>query len=673
MATQLPLGVPAAVTVRDLRLQYSSRAPPVINGANLTVPKGVIYGLLGASGCGKTSLLKCLVGLCKPNSGTVLVFGKQLHQGLVPGPAVGFMPQELALHEDFTIAENMYFFGQLLGMPWELIYTRINFLCSFFQLLPANRFVENLSGGQKRRVSLAVALIHSPPFLILDEPTVGLDPVLRDAIWRYFVVLSHEQATTIVVTTHFIEEIADAALVGIMRNAKIWCEKPPEELISLYGPGTLSDAYLKVCRRLDFPDDKDPSPPPQPVQPLEVKLATIPDAMLTWKNWASVRSVTRVRALVAKNLLKIMRRLVTIVFQLVMPSCVGVVFCLFVGGNPTNLPMAVVCDEPQGTYSKAFLSFIDPVIIDQKVYPNREEAFAAVRREDVWGTIHIPGNYTLILEQRLHDPQRHHQGAASRQRPGVTIRHQDVDQPEPLHRDAQDFRSVLPSLRLHFPGIHEPRNYRLHPVRTVHHAHGTAVGQRGPGRDSRPVRRRRVEHHRGDNRPRAGADGARVRADCVHARRVRQRFRHTRTRLHLRGLYYSRLHGVHRHEFRVLHVVGVQRRGNGAADVNGRIIPGAAHGRGAVAGGRDAHCAAARQLRGSAGAARARTAGRHAAQLHHRQPPSAVRRRRQRRLDAGSAAARHLHILVHGQVERGVGVNLIGVPCISPFPQTAVD
>ncbi|XP_065301088.1 ABC transporter G family member 20-like isoform X1 [Dermacentor albipictus] len=401
MATQLPLGVPAAVTVRDLRLQYSSRAPPVINGANLTVPKGVIYGLLGASGCGKTSLLKCLVGLCKPNSGTVLVFGKQLHQGLVPGPAVGFMPQELALHEDFTIAENMYFFGQLLGMPWELIYTRINFLCSFFQLLPANRFVENLSGGQKRRVSLAVALIHSPPFLILDEPTVGLDPVLRDAIWRYFVVLSHEQATTIVVTTHFIEEIADAALVGIMRNAKIWCEKPPEELISLYGPGTLSDAYLKVCRRLDFPDDKDPSPPPQPVQPLEVKLATIPDAMLTWKNWASVRSVTRVRALVAKNLLKIMRRLVTIVFQLVMPSCVGVVFCLFVGGNPTNLPMAVVCDEPQGTYSKAFLSFIDPVIIDQKVYPNREEAFAAVRREDVWGTIHIPGNYTLILEQRM--------------------------------------------------------------------------------------------------------------------------------------------------------------------------------------------------------------------------------------------------------------------------------
>ncbi|KAH9372223.1 hypothetical protein HPB48_003430 [Haemaphysalis longicornis] len=85
--------VPAAVSVRGLTLQYSSKAPPIIDKANLTVPKGAIYGLLGASGCGKTSLLKCLVGLQKPDSGTVLVFGEPLHKGLVPGPAVGFMPQ----------------------------------------------------------------------------------------------------------------------------------------------------------------------------------------------------------------------------------------------------------------------------------------------------------------------------------------------------------------------------------------------------------------------------------------------------------------------------------------------------------------------------------------------------------------------------------------------------
>ncbi|XP_077512681.1 ABC transporter G family member 23-like [Amblyomma americanum] len=313
------------------------------------------------------------------------------------------MPQELALLEDFTIAENMYFFGQLLGMPGFLIYKRITFLCSFFQLLPADRFVKTLSGGQQRRVSLAVALMHSPPFMILDEPTVGLDPVLRDAIWRYFVVLSREQSTTIVVTTHFIEEIADAALVGIMRNAKIWCERPPSELISLYGPGTLSDAYLKVCQRLDFPGgDRQP----MLAAPKQTKPVPLPASMMTWTNWASVRSVTRVRALVAKNLLKIMRRVVcgrsqTIVFQLVMPSCVGVVFCLFVGGNPTDLSMAVVNQDPQGLYPRLFLEFIDADIIVKKPYSSREEAFAAVRREDAWGVIYVPENYTENFKLRL--------------------------------------------------------------------------------------------------------------------------------------------------------------------------------------------------------------------------------------------------------------------------------
>ncbi|XP_049528974.1 ABC transporter G family member 23-like [Dermacentor silvarum] len=109
-----------------------------------------------------------------------------------------------------------------------------------------------VSGGQQRRVSLAVALMHQPPFLILDEPTVGLDPVLREAIWRYFLVLSEEDGVTLLVTTHFIEEIAKAAMVGVMKNGKIWCERPPTELMEMYGAATLANSYLKVCQALDF-------------------------------------------------------------------------------------------------------------------------------------------------------------------------------------------------------------------------------------------------------------------------------------------------------------------------------------------------------------------------------------------------------------------------------------
>ncbi|KAL1430207.1 hypothetical protein MTO96_015273 [Rhipicephalus appendiculatus] len=375
----------AAVVVRDLRLCYSRHSPPVIDGANMTIPKGghvsrpsflcprllwrrvpsrdERYGLLGASGCGKTSLLKCLVGLSKPDSGTVLIFGQQLHRGLVPGPGVGFMPQELALHADFTIAENMYFFGQLLGMPLEKIYERISFLCSFFQLLPANRFVEHLSGGQQRRVSLAVALMHQPPFLILDEPTVGLDPVLREAIWRYFLVLSEEDGVTLLVTTHFIEEIAKATTVGVMKNGKIWCERPPGELMKTYGTATLAQSYLKA---------------------------------------RPVRSCLRLRALVVKNLLKIMRKVITVVFQLVVPSCVGVVFCLFVGGKPSNLPVGVVNEDKNGSFSQAFLAEISNETVAQMPFSDLRQAFDAVLDEQAWGTIHIPPNYTKELNARVH-------------------------------------------------------------------------------------------------------------------------------------------------------------------------------------------------------------------------------------------------------------------------------
>ncbi|XP_075551063.1 ABC transporter G family member 23-like isoform X6 [Dermacentor variabilis] len=385
----------AAVAVRDLRLSYSRNSPPVIDGANMTIPKGAIYGLLGASGCGKTSLLKCLVGLSKPDSGTVLIFGQQLHEGLVPGPGVGFMPQELALHSDFTIAENMYFFGQLLGMPLEKIYERIAFLCSFFQLLPANRFVEHLSGGQQRRVSLAVALMHQPPFLILDEPTVGLDPVLREAIWRYFLVLSEKNGVTLLVTTHFIEEIAKAAMVGVMKNGKIWCELPPTELMEAYGAATLAESYLKVCQALDFPPppaekqaqpiSEKQKPQPVPVKPqpeplrrprlapaTPVQPCPVPESLLTWANWGPVRSCIRLRALVVKNLLKIMRRVITVVFQLVVPSCVGVVFCLFVGGKPSNLPVGVVNEDQHGAFSRAFLGEIsNETVVQGALQQNR--------------------------------------------------------------------------------------------------------------------------------------------------------------------------------------------------------------------------------------------------------------------------------------------------------------
>ncbi|CAF1285518.1 unnamed protein product [Didymodactylos carnosus] len=206
-----------AICVQNAYKSYGYWKPVnVLHDINLNVPKGFIYGLLGPSGCGKTTLLRCLVGRLQLNNGQLTVLGAapgSRGHG-VPGHKVGFMPQETALYKDFNISEILHYFGRLHNMTRKDILNRESFLIAFLDLPSKTKKIYQLSGGQQRRVSLACALLQQPELLILDEPTVGVDPLLREKIWSHLILISKTNGTTIVITTHYIEEARKANRVG---------------------------------------------------------------------------------------------------------------------------------------------------------------------------------------------------------------------------------------------------------------------------------------------------------------------------------------------------------------------------------------------------------------------------------------------------------------------------
>ena len=167
--------------------------------------------MIGPSGCGKTTLLSAIVNAVSINEGSINVLSELQTQ--VSRHRIGFMPQKISLIDEFTITEVVYYFGRIYGMSNNKIIERLAFICKLLDLKSTKMVIGNCSGGQLRRISLAVSLLHDPEILILDEPTVGLDAMLRQKIWNFLHETTEVNNTTVIITTHYIEEAKKADYV----------------------------------------------------------------------------------------------------------------------------------------------------------------------------------------------------------------------------------------------------------------------------------------------------------------------------------------------------------------------------------------------------------------------------------------------------------------------------
>jgi ABC-2 type transport system ATP-binding protein len=206
---------------KDIKKRFGKRE--VLKGVSFKIFPGEIIGLIGKSGCGKTTLLKILMGLSKQDEGTIIFENKSINsEKNYLRKKTGFAAQESTLFPDLTLKENAFFFGKLYGIHKQELNAKFNELVSFLSLKGFEDFlVKKLSGGMKKRANLLVSLIHNPQLLILDEPTGGLDSLLRKNLWDYILKINRE-GTTIIIISHLLEEIEkNCSRVAILDEGKI--------------------------------------------------------------------------------------------------------------------------------------------------------------------------------------------------------------------------------------------------------------------------------------------------------------------------------------------------------------------------------------------------------------------------------------------------------------------
>ncbi|XP_014245643.1 ABC transporter G family member 23-like [Cimex lectularius] len=375
----------------------------VLKSLNLCVKEGTICSLLGPSGCGKTTLLSALVGRTRLDSG-------QITMNVAYRSEIGYMPQELSLYQEFSIKEHMMYYGFLHSMDRDNITQRMIELIDFLELPDVESIIAHLSGGQQRRVSLSIALLHNPKLLILDEPTVGVDVILCRSIWDKLVRMSRE-GKTIIITTHYIEEAKRSDMIAFLRNGVMLAKDEPDRLLEIHNCDTLEGVFLKLCKQdMDRNDCNYDEMKTANLVKSKQECHLKSDDFFNWN---------RMVAYMLKNFFWMKRNTPMMLFTLGLPILQCTLISLAVGEDPKGLSLGIINDEmPRqmwlGCYDHPVIGCTEnfrlsclyinilkkkPIII--KEYTEVDLALKAAKQNKLWGVVHFNKNYTKAIVQRF--------------------------------------------------------------------------------------------------------------------------------------------------------------------------------------------------------------------------------------------------------------------------------
>ncbi|MCI2395705.1 ribosome-associated ATPase/putative transporter RbbA [Aliiroseovarius sediminis] len=334
---------PPAIRAKNLTKRFDDFT--AVDAVSFEIARGEIFGFLGSNGCGKTTTMKMLTGLTPATEGEAWIFGKPVDaQNLDARRRVGFMSQSFSLYGELTVRENLLLHARLFHLGSDLTTKRMAELVPRFGLEPyLDQGAASLPLGVRQRLSLAVAVIHAPDILILDEPTSGVDPQARDAFWDMLLELAHRDGVTIFISTHFMDEGMRCDRISLMHAGKVLVSDAPKVLIAKRGVETLEDAFIA------YMIDAEP-----PEAPVDEGLLTAGRGQKHAKP-ASRFSLQRLLAFTAREAMQVRRDPVRLVFSFIGSALLLLIMSFGISQEVRNIPFAAF-DLDRSPESRAYLS-----------------------------------------------------------------------------------------------------------------------------------------------------------------------------------------------------------------------------------------------------------------------------------------------------------------------------
>jgi ribosome-dependent ATPase len=380
------------ITARGLTCRFGDFT--AVDAVNFTIERGEIFGFLGSNGCGKTTTMKMLTGLLPPTSGEALLFGKPLDANDMSARyRVGYMSQSFSLYTELTVRQNLDLHAHIFHLPAQKASARIAELVEYFGLGDyLDQRTLDLPLGIRQRLSLAVAIVHKPEILILDEPTSGVDPLARDRFWEALIDLSRNQAVTIFVSTHFMNEAERCDRISLMNAGRVLATGAPADLVAARGAATLEDAFISYLEAATGSRAG-----------INVELSTSPGQVRQLpspKAGRSLFSPQRLFAYAIRETLELLRDPIRLGFSLLGTTLLMLVFGFGVSTDVNNLSFAVL-DRDQTPESRAYLEELrGSTYFTEKAPINTDaELDSRLKSGDISAAIEIPPSFGTNLKR----------------------------------------------------------------------------------------------------------------------------------------------------------------------------------------------------------------------------------------------------------------------------------